>query len=302
MKHELKLKNVRWIKIIEPTETEIAELNTEFSLHQLVLKELLMPTIRPKVDSYDTYFYMVMHVPVFDEKERKTHPKEIDFILLPDTIITISYQTVEPLEEFLERAEKRAKDSPLENDAVHFLYHLIHHVFLFTLRELDHIQENIDTLEDIVFYGKNEEIAYEMYLTRRDVIDFRRTLQPQEAVLRSLEENGALLYGESAGPFLRNLTGQYYRIRDILEGHKETVRELYETNESIVNNRINRTMKIFTVLAFLTFIPGLIANFFGMNLLSIPFTENPFAFWIIISAAIGISILIFLYFKIRKIL
>ena len=82
MKHEFTIHGVRWVKITEPTEKEIDELNREFPLHPLVLKELLIPTIRPKVDMYETYFYMVLHVPVFDEKERKTNPKEIDFILI----------------------------------------------------------------------------------------------------------------------------------------------------------------------------------------------------------------------------
>ncbi len=293
---------MRWVHIVEPTQKEIEELNKEFSFHPLVLKELLLPTIRPKVDVYGSYFYMILHMPIFDEKERKTYPKEIDFLLLKDAVITISYEAIEPLEEFWKLTEKRGQDTSLENGTVHFLYHLIHHLFLFTLRELDHIQENINTLEDIIFYGKNEEIVHEMYLTRRDIIDFRRTIQPQEMVLRSLEEDGPTLYGASAEPFLRNLAGQYYRIRDVLEGHKETVRELYETHESIVNNRINRTVKVFTVLAFLTFIPGLIANFYGMNITQIPFSEHPYAFWLIASVAIGTSIAVFLYFKIRRIL
>ncbi len=302
MKHEFNIQGVRWVKITEPTEKEINELNQEFPLHPLVLKELLIPTIRPKVDMYETYFYMVLHVPVFDEKERKTNPKEIDFILLQNAIITISYETVRPLEEFAKIADHSIKSASGENETAYFLYSMMRHLFSFSLRELDHIQENINTLEDIMFYGKNEEIVHDMYIARRDIIDFRRTIQPQEEMFQSLEEKGALLYGEGARPFLRNLTGQYYRICDILDGHKETILELYETNESIVTNRLNRTMKFFTVLAFLTFIPSLIANVFGMNVAYIPLSEHPNAFWIIISGSIAATLTVFLYFKIRKIL
>lgn len=301
MRNELNLRHVRWIKIVNPTEADVGFINRECNLHPLVLRELLMPTIRPKVDSYPHYVYTVMHVPVFEANDRKTYARELDCVLLADTIITVTYDSVVPLEEFWEIA-KKDKSPHLEKEAGHVLYHLLHHLFLFSLRELDHIQENINTLEDIMFYGKNDEIAHDIYIARRDIIDFRRTLKPQEGVFRSLEEQALRIYGEEISPFFRNLTGEYLRIWDILEGHKETIEELYDTNESIIAGKLNKTMKVLTALAFITFIPGLFANVFGMSIKTFPLIDNPNAFWIIMGAALIISIGVYWYFKTRKII
>lgn len=302
MKQLIKLKNVQWVKITRPTENDIRDINKEFNIHPLISRELLTPTIRPKVDAYPDYLYMVMHIPVFQQSDRKTYPREIDLILLKNTVITVTYEEVKPLEEFWDIVKRSDSNPHFEKEAGHFLYHLIHHMFRFSLRELDHIQENINTLEDIMFYGGHDQIAKDIYVARRDIIDFRRTLKPQERMLTSLEDAGTRLYGEYAQPFLRNLTSEYLLVWDVLEGHKETIDELYETNESILSSTMNRTMKIFTVLAFLTFIPSLTANIFGMSIATFPLKDNPNAFWIVMGAAVLISLMLYCYYKFRKII
>jgi Mg2+ and Co2+ transporter CorA len=243
-----------------------------------------------------------MHVPVFNSKDQKTYSREIDFILTNNAIVTVTFEHITPLEEFWAIVKKEGSNPHYEREAGHFLYHLINHLFKFSLRELDHIQENINTLEDIMFYGKNDVIARDVYIARRDIIDFRRTLKPQENVLRSLEESGAILYGDAMRPFFRNITSEYLRVWDVLEGHKETIDELYETNESIVYSKINKTMKALAVLAFLTFIPSLIANLFSMSVVTIPLATRPNAFWIIVGLSALLSFGAYWYFKIRKII
>lgn len=302
MKTAIRLKNMQWVKITGPTDRDIREINMDFKIHPLILRELLVPTIRPKLDAYPDYLYLIIHIPVFNPKDRKTYAREIDCVLTKHAIITITYEAILPMEEFWNMVEKQSDNPHYECEPGHFLYHFINHLFKFSLRELDHIQENIGTLEDIMFYGNDDVIAHDIYIARRDIIDFRRTLKPQETVLRLLEEHGSAFYGETVRPFFRNLTSEYLHIWDILDGHKETIDELYETNESIVSSKLNKTMKVLTVLAFITFIPGLFANIFGMSVSTFPLMNNPYAFWIIMGTALVVSFSVYWYFKRRKII
>ena len=37
----------------------------EFGIHPLVAEELRSPTLRPKVDLYDNFIYLILHFPAF---------------------------------------------------------------------------------------------------------------------------------------------------------------------------------------------------------------------------------------------
>lgn len=302
MTQSIQLKNVQWIKLTNPTKEELDRIGAEYDISSPVLQELTKPTIRAKVDHYEKYVYMVMHVPVFDVKDRKTYSYEIDFVLLKNVILTATFHRIAPLEEFWKLVQKKEENPNLDTKAGHFLYHLIHHLLVFCLRQLDHIQENINTLEDIMFYGAHDEITRDIYLARRDVIDFRRTLKPCFSILESIEERGPLFYGDEWRPHFESLKNEFSRLWDVLEGHKETIQDLYETNESIISSKINKTMKVFTVLAFITFIPNLVTNIFGMSLPNLPLVENPNAFWIISALTVAITLALYFYFKIKKVL
>ena len=302
MKQELSLQHLRWVKITAPDDHDIQTLETEFRVHPVILREVLVPTVRPKVETYDRHLYMVMHVPVFNKNDRKTYAEEIDCILFENTIITVTYNELRPLEEFWNLANRSHANPHLQQRAGHFLYHMIHHLFTFSLRQLDHIQESINTIEDIIFYGKNESIARDIYLVRRDIIDFRRALRPQEATTQSLIQKSIQLYGDDVRPFFQSLAGEYLRIWDLLENHRETIRELYETNESIVSGNINKTMKVFTVLAFLTFVPNVITNVFSVNVTGIPLENTPDAFWLVIGIATITTFLVYLILKMKQLI
>ncbi|MEK7149181.1 MAG: CorA family divalent cation transporter [Patescibacteria group bacterium] len=300
MKQILPLEHIRWVKITNPTERDVKDIEEEFHIHPLVLKEFFIPTIRPKVEVYENHLYMVMHFPIFNAKERKTHALEIDFVLFKDTIITMSYQDITPLEEFWEMAKK--DDGTMEKTAGHFLYYLIHHLFGFAHRELDHIEDNVDTLEDVIFYGRSDIINRDIYIARRDVIDFRRTLKPQEITLEALVHKGADLYGDRVKPFFQRLIAEHQKIRDVVDDHMQTIDELYDTNQSIVSSNINSTMKVFTVLAFITFIPTLIVNLFSVSVAGIPFAHDQNGFWLVLLLALVCTVFAYVVFKLWKIL
>ncbi len=301
MRQDLHLEKIHWVKITNPSQKEVIGIENECNIHPLIIRELIVPTIRPKLDGYHDHMYMVMHVPVFNVKDRKTYSREIDIVLTKDAMITVTYDDVLPLEEFWKTAHN-PQETPTTIEAGMFFYRMMNHMLAFSLRQLDHIQENIDTLEDIMFEGHGDEIVKDIYIARRDIIDFRRTLNPQEENYIALIEKAPALFGEHLKPFFRNLKHQYTRVWDILDGHKEAIEELYETNESLVSSNINRTMKVFTVLAFITFVPNVFTNIFGMTIEDFPLSKNPNAFWIIMLMTVGSMAIMYIYFKIKKIL
>lgn len=298
---ELKIKNISWISLVRPTEDDIKELHERFpQIHPLILEELSTPTIRPRVENYDHHLYMVLHFPKFVPGAEKSVSYEIDFILMADVLVTVQYDNITTLEDFWHESEDEVVSERYGKSPIHILYYLLRQFMITSMRELDQIQEVIDSLEEKVFSGREKEILEDISYIKRDILDFRRALKPQHLTLSSLVSQGTQLYGEKVRPFLSDLVGEYLKVWDLLETHKETIDALYETNNSLLTSRINEVMRVFTILTFINFIPTTIANIYSMNIKNIPLADWPRAFWAIIFIMVLTTALTYIILKWRK--
>ena len=299
---ELKIKDISWISLVRPTDDEIRELGERFpQIHPLVLEDLRTLTIRPRVENYDHHLYMVLHFPVFVPGTEKSISHEIDFILMSDRLITVQYDDIHILEEFWHECELGKPTSERYGKTpIHLLYYLLQKLFWGALQELDQIQGQIDVVEEKVFSGHEKEILEDITYLKRDVLDFRRALKPQHLTLESLVSPGVQLYGEKVKPFLADLIGEYLKVWNLLETHKETLDALYDTHRQLLAAKTNETMRAFTILAFISFIPTAIANIYGMNIDNIPLAERPDAFFAIMGLMGVTTGLIYVALKWKK--
>ena len=96
----IKTSDVKWLSVKNPSKKDLEYLKKTYKLHPVTLQELLTPTLRPRVEEYDNYLYMVLHFPIYDSKKQLMKEIEIDFIILKDTLITVHYETLTPMRKF----------------------------------------------------------------------------------------------------------------------------------------------------------------------------------------------------------
>lgn len=297
----LKTKSLVWHHMRRPAQTDLAWLKEEFGIHPLVLDQLGGPTMRPKVDDYDGLLYLVLHFPIFHVSERKTYPREVDFILTKKYLITVTYEPIPPLEDFFRACmtEKPSEDLYASKTPAHLLYYVVRELYAFALRELDHIQEHIDRIEDKVFLDGERGVIEEISIVRRDIIDFRRALKPQQATLESLAEQGVALHGPAVKHFLEGLVGEYMKVWNLIENNKEALDALYDNNVTVLSIKQNEAMRIVAIVAFMTFPLMLFATLFGMRTIATPIIGSRYDFWIIVGVMI-LALAAMLWFFRRK--
>lgn len=299
----MQIKNLTWIDIADPDKKDIDYLRKNFNFHPVVLKELTSPTLRPKVEHYDSYLYMVLHFPIYDPKEKTTQSMEVDFLITKDTLITVRYGKIQPLSEFWQKCQADKDYLYFQDSPALLLNCLLENLNDFSLRQIDHITKKINDVEKKIFKikGTREEakIVEKILLIRRDILDFRRTIKPQGTILKSLELRGIEFFGQKMQPYFTDIIGSYLRVWDLLENHKETIESLQAANDSWLSNRTNLVMKILTMFAVIVCPLTLVAAIFSMNTKYLPFAGTDYDFWIILGFMIigTVSILIILKSK-----
>jgi magnesium transporter len=297
-----KHKNLTWIDIESPTPDEVKSLMRKYSIHPLVAEEFLKPTLRPKVDVYKNFIYLILHFPIFEHDRKTSISYEIDFIIGKNFLITAHYKSIAPLHEItkiFEVGSMLGEDHFTKNTGV-LVFFIIRQLYEFALRQLDHIQLKIDGIEENIFKNHEQEMVEVISCVRRDILDFQRSIYAHESILNSLGRAGEKFFGSDFIHYTNNMAGELIRIKNLLENCKATIESLQATNDSLLTDKTNDIMRTLSILAFLTFPLMLFAAIFSMNTISTPLLGIKGDFWIIVSMMLFATTGMILIFKRKR--
>ena len=286
--------NFKWIDLEAPDSEELRGLIEKYDLPYEFAHELITESARPRVESADAFVYGVLHFPILMNQKSLTE-QELDFILSDKLLITTHYKASSTLEYI--KKELEANNINYASPNVLFLNILMR----FYQRVEDQVNETEDMLEDIeeaIFEGKEKDMVVALSFVGRDILNLRQALEPHKDILKSIKQEFS--FSGSEKEILQSIDNLYYKIMRKVYELKASLQELRETNNSLLSTKQNEVMKIFTILAFVTFPLSLVASLFGMNTKHIPIVGMPYDFWIVIALMSLATIFMFAYFKHKK--
>ena len=116
---------------------------------------------------------------------------------------------------------------------------------------------------------------------KTDIINFWNILRPQKGVFTSLRDDAKGVLDKESTPYFSQLRNQWARLASKLIGYKESIAELEETNNSLLNDKTNEIVKLLTLFSVIVFPLTLLAALLGMNTKYLPIVGLPGDFWII---------------------
>ncbi|HBB36632.1 MAG: Mg2 transporter protein CorA family protein, metal ion transporter, MIT family [Candidatus Moranbacteria bacterium GW2011_GWC1_45_18] len=277
---EVSSQKITWIDFTEPSADEILFLK-KLKLHPLALEEFSTPSARPKASLYGNCLYLTLHIPLFDKLNRRTFPSELDIVMTKSHLITGHDQDIFQLREFFGKLKRNKKIQAkyMSQSPGYLLYYIIEMLLESCFPKIDHINKNLDNIEEQIFKGHEREMVHEISYVKRDILNFRRTLKPQKSVLESLARDNYPLLEADLKTYYQDLIGTNIRVWSALENAKEVVESLEETNDALLSNKLNTTMKVLTVFSGVMLPMMVISNTLAMSA-NIPFGHNPHAYWI----------------------
>ncbi|MBI2591496.1 MAG: hypothetical protein HYW34_02375 [Candidatus Brennerbacteria bacterium] len=290
---------ITWYDITKTDAGDLEFLKSKFDFHPVILDELLHPSARSRVETYDHYLFLVYHLPIYNALEKTARQTEIDFLLTKNVLITVHYEKIEPLALFEKTLKNNIHlyDRILKNTTGHLLYYLLEETVDFSLRQLKHMEEKTKEVGSELFSGKERHLLEKVSYLKRDMLDFRIIVRSQRGLLESLIIAAQFFWGERLKIYFSDLLGDYLKITHLIENLKETVESFETTNAQLLNAKSNLIMQRFTVLAFLTFPLMLLVALFDIDAVSRPIIGNPYDFWIIFGSVVFIILIMIGYFK-----
>ena len=298
---EIRSDKFRWIDFPQPNADDVLLIKKEFNLHPLVVEEFSTPTLRPKATEYETCLYLAIHIPLFDLDTRTTYPGELDIAITKDALITSHDKDIYQLAEFFKelRADEDKRKLYMSESPGALVRYIIEMLLESCFPKLDHVSRKLDHIEREIFAGNEKEMVFEISVVKRDVLNFRRTMKPQRSVLESLAQKDYRFIDPILKPYFQDLIGTNIRVWNGLESAKETIESLEDTNNSLLSNKLDMTMKVLTIFSAILLPLTVYSNIMSMST-NIPLHTSPGAFWIHVGIMFFIAGITVTIFKIRK--
>lgn len=291
---------LRWVHIESPRTADRDWLEEHFEFHALDYEDVYSRNQRPKLDQYDDYVFIILHFPMFDRDSGRILTAELDLFMGPDYLVTLPNIPLPPLTSMFERYREKEdlREDVFSKGPGYLLYKIVDTGVDASFPMLRKMGLKLERLEDDIFEGRSKEIVRDISEAKQEIINFRKIVRPQRAVLRDLERTKQRYLEEELEIYFDDISDAAERIWDTLENYKEVVEALEGSNESVLAHRLNENLSLLTALSVVLLPATLIASIWGMNV-ELPGEEGIVDFWVLMIAMAGVTGFALYYFRKR---
>lgn len=289
-----------WINVSGIHNTQIVEeIGKEFSIHPLVLEDIVNVSHRPKVEEHQDYIFFTCKL-IEENKENLTeNPDQISLILGNNWIISFLERPTLLFNNFIERIEQ-AKGIVRTRKADYIFYRILDIVIDNYFFIVDRSSESLEMLDEAVSRDDNEEISKDLHNFKNQMIKLRKMMLPLREAISSLLRDEFDQISEPVKHYLRDAYEHVLQINENIDNQREMAGGLLDLYMTGISNKMNQIMQVLTMFATI-FIPlTFIAGVYGMNFTYMPELQWKYGYAIIWGIMLVVATGFIIYFKRKK--
>ncbi|HEX3328363.1 MAG TPA: magnesium transporter CorA family protein, partial [Gaiellales bacterium] len=230
---EISAAGLRWLNIETPTAVETAWLAQHFDFHELDLEDVLSTRQRPKIDEYEEYLFIVLHVPYFNKVRGRLDAAELNVFVGSGYVVTLPNIALKPVGRLFSQLETNSerREQYFSKGSGYVLYEILSELFDYCFPILDKIGFKLDRLTEAIFTERrSEEVVRDISDVKQEIVAYRKVIKPERSTLRLLERARTRYLPEDLEVYFDDVVDKAERIWDQLDNYKEVVEALETTN------------------------------------------------------------------------
>lgn len=282
----------------------IQRLSSILNLHSLTSEDVVNCHLRPQFESYPGYFFfalqMVYLAPKDDSKPeapRSLVSEHVSLILRDQTLCTFQEKPGDIFGRIRDRLRKKTGKIRARG-ADHLLYALLDAIVDGYLQVVDHLADQIESLEEDMRRGPQDSHLARIYELKREILWLRKTIFPVRDLLSKVKVEESV-FQDNTKIYLRDLSDHVTQVTDSLSLSMEMVSVLMDTWHSLTNQKMNAIMKTLTMISTIFLPLNFIAGVYGMNFKNMPELDHPFGYIGALMAMLVVAISIVTFFIAR---
>ena len=289
------VENGVWMALTDPTATEILEISESYGIDPDHLRAPLDEEERSRIELEDHYTLILVDIPAIEERSGKdwyvTIP--LGIIVTEQMIITICLEETPILTAFMDGRVKEFYTYMKTRFILQILYKNAS-MYLQYLRVID---KKSDVVERKLHKAQKNQELMELLELEKSLLYFSTSLRSNEVVLEKLMKTDKIKKYPEDTELLEDVIIENKQAIEMANIYSGNLNVTTEAVASVISNNLNIVMKLLTTITLVMAIPTMIASFYGMNVLGIPFATHPEGFWIVIGFTVVLSLVVTLIFS-----
>jgi len=199
----------------------------------------------------------------------------------------------------LKRVRARLQDDPdmLSRGPSAVLYAIADHVVDTYLDVADHIEADIDQIEEHAFSARRGRDPGLVYQVKRELLELRRAVNPLAQPLRVLAGTDLPEVDAKVREYFRDVEDHLTRVHETVAGYDELLASLLQANLAQLSITQNEDVRKITAWAAIIAVPTAIAGVYGMNFDYMPELTWRFGYPLVLAVIALTCVLLYRGFK-----
>lgn len=257
-----------WIGLAEPTKEEFDHIVGELNFHPLAVEDAISAKQRPKIEDYDGLTFFVIKTVFYDEQKSEITTGELLCFIDSHFIVIVRHGSGSPLSTVRHDFELNPEQAKLGPFAV--LHAVIDRVVDGYTTIATELENDVISIEAKVFGGKRKTFSQEIYFLKREVIEYRHSIEPLLLPLQKLATNSFASAPDEIKPFFRDTIDHLQHACDHASGMDSLLTTVLQADLAHVQVRQNEDVRRISAWVALASGPTMIAGIYGMNFRHMP--------------------------------
>lgn len=272
---KLKIWNVIWIDAVDIDNDKKLEIVKPYNFHELDVEAILEENQFPRVNRWDDYIFVIMHFPKYIKNTQNYVINEFNIFVGKDFIITFRDWKSSHIDKIFQAyANREIKEDEKVNPG-YILYEIIQVMLEKMFKVIHNLTKDLRELEKEIFETPSADQAKTILIKKRNIVLLKNIFQPQVVLLRQLEHEMNEFFKWEYELYFEDLEDKIDFIINQLLILNERIETIEDAFKNIIDLRLNKLMAILTIFSAFMLPLTLITSFYGMNLHSLPYVNNP---------------------------
>jgi len=284
-----------WLGLAEPTQEEFDLAAGELDLHPLAVEDAINAKQRPKVEDYEGLTFFVLKTVFFDQAKQEISTGELMCFIKKSFIVIVRHGEGHPLSTV--RHDLEQKPSLLKMGPFAVLHAVADRVIDGYTAIADSLEQEVVAVETKVFNGKRQTFSQEIYFLKREIIEFKHSIEPLINPIAKLINGTVESVPEALKPFFRDTSDHLIAACEQASGLDDLITSVLQADLAHIQVQQNIDVRKISAWVALASGPTMLAGIYGMNFHHMPELSFKYGYYVVLGVMATLTGFLFRAFR-----
>jgi len=284
-----------WLGLSEPTEAEFDLVVGELNFHPLAVEDAINAKQRPKLEDYEGLTFFVLKTVFFDAKEQEITTGELLCFIADHYIVIVRHGEGSPLATV--RHDLELRPELLELGPFSVLHAVADRVIDGYTAIGASLEQEVVAVENKVFNGKRQTFSQEIYFLKREIIEFKHSIEPLLMPINRITSGLVTSVPEGIKPFFRDTSDHLLQAIEHVSGLDSLITSVLQADLAHIQVQQNIDVRRISAWVALASGPTMLAGIYGMNFRHMPELGTRYGYYVVLGVMVTLTGFLFRNFK-----